>query len=56
MSALGLDGARAGQMLVMDVPNLGDISLFGPVLLEKVTHTYEHDTHTMDFEVRELGV
>ena len=56
VSALGLDGARAGQMLVMDVPNLGDISLFGPVLLEKVTHTYEHDTHTMDFEVRELGV
>lgn len=56
VSALGLDGLRAGQMLMMDVPNLGDIHLFGPVLLEKVTHTYEHDTHTMDFEVRELGV
>ena len=56
VSALGLDGVRAGQMLMMDVPNLGDIHLFGPVLLEKVTHTYEHDTHTMDFEVRELGV
>ena len=56
VSALGLNGVRAGQMLMMDVPNLGDIHLFGPVLLEKVTHTYEHDTHTMDFEVRELGV
>lgn len=56
VSALGLNGLRAGQMLMMDVPNLGDIHLFGPVLLEKVTHTYEHDAHTMDFEVRELGV
>lgn len=56
VSALGLNGVQAGQMLMMDVPNLGDINLFGPVLLEKVTHTYEHDTHTMDFEVRELGV
>lgn len=56
VSALGLNGVRAGQMLMMDVPNLGDIHLFGPVLLEKVTHTYEHDAHTMDFEVRELGV
>lgn len=56
VSALGLNGVRAGQMLMMDVPNLGDINLFGLVLLEKVTHTYEHDTHTMDFEVRELGV
>lgn len=56
VSALGLNGVRAGQMLMMDVPNLGDIHLCGLVLLEKVTHTYEHDTHTMDFEVRELGV
>lgn len=56
VSALGLNGVRAGQMLMMDVPNLGDIHLFGLVLLEKVTHTYEHDAHTMDFEVRELGV
>ena len=56
VSALGLNGVRAGQMLMMDVPNLGDIHLLGPVLLEKVTHTYEHDAHTMDLEVRELGV
>lgn len=55
VSSLGLLGLRAGQMLMMDVPNLGDISLYALVLLEKVTHTFEHDTHTMDFEVRELG-
>ena len=56
VSALGLPGLRAGQMLMMDVPNLGDISLFALVLLEKVTNTFENDVHTMDFEVRELGV
>lgn len=56
VSALGLPGLKAGQMLMMDVPALGDISLFGLVLLEKVTHTFEHDAHTMDFEVQELGV
>lgn len=56
VSSLGLPGLRAGQMLMMDVPNLGDISLYALVLLEKVTHTFEHDVHTMDFEVRELGV
>lgn len=56
VSSLGLLGLRAGQMLMMDVPSLGDISLFGLVLLEKVTHTFEHDTHTMDFEVQQLGV
>lgn len=55
VSSLGLLGLRAGQMLMMDVPGLGDISLYALVLLEKVTHTFEHDTHTMDFEVRELG-
>jgi hypothetical protein len=49
-------GLKAGQMLMMDVPNLGDINLYALVLLEKVTHTFEHDVHTMDFDVRELGV
>ena len=56
VSALGLLGLRAGQMLMMDVPYLGDIHLFGLVLLEKVTHTFEHDVHTMDFDVQQLGV
>lgn len=55
VSALGLPGLRAGQMLLMDVPNLGDINLFGLVLLEKVTHAWEQGVHTMEFEVQELG-
>ena len=56
VSALGLPGLKAGQMLMMDVPELGDISLFALVLLEKVTHTFENDVHTMDLEVQGLGV
>lgn len=56
VSSLGLLGLRAGQMLMMDVPYLGDIHLKQLVLLEKVTHTFENDLHTMDFEVQELGV
>lgn len=56
VKALGLTGLRAGQMLLMDVPRLGDIDLHALVLLEKVSHTFENDVHTMDLEVRELGV
>lgn len=54
--ALGILGLRAGQMLMMDVDNLGDINLHGLVLLERMTHTFKNDLHEMDFDVQELGV
>lgn len=50
VSSLGVPGLRAGQMVLMKVQNLGDINLDQYVLLEKVTHTWENDVHTMDFE------
>ncbi len=56
VQALGLLGIRAGQMLMMDIDNLGDINLHGLVLLERVSHTFKNDLHTMDFDVQELGV
>lgn len=56
VQALGILGLRAGQMLMMDVDNLGDINLHGLVLLERVCHTFKHDLHTMAFDVQELGV
>ncbi len=56
VSALGLVGVKAGQMLMMDIPDLDGNSLYALVLLEKVTHTFEHDVHTMDFEVQKLEV
>ena len=54
--ALGILGLRAGQMLMMNVENLGDINLHSQVLLERVTHTFKNDLHEMDFDVQELGV
>lgn len=50
VSSLGVLGLRAGQMALMKVQGLGDIDLDQYVLLEKVSHTWENDIHTMDFE------
>lgn len=50
VNSLGVPGLRAGQMVLMKVPGLGDINLDQYVLLEKVTHTWENDVHTMEFE------
>lgn len=55
VQALGLVGLRAGQMLMLDIPKLGDISLHRLCLLERVSHTFQNDLHTMDFDVQELG-
>lgn len=48
--ALGVLGLRAGMMVLMKIKGLGDIDLDQYVLLEKVTHTFENDIHTMSFE------
>lgn len=50
VSSMGVPGLRAGQMVLMKVPDLGDINLDQYVLLEKVTHTWKNETHTMEFE------
>ena len=47
---MGVPGLRAGQMILMKIPGLGDIDLDQYVLLEKMTHTWENNTHTMSFE------
>lgn len=49
-SSLGVPGLRAGMMIYLNIPKLGDINLNQYVLLEKVTHTFENEIHTMDFE------
>lgn len=49
-STLGVPGLRAGQMVYMRVPGLGDINLDQYVLLEKVEHTWKNSVHTMDVE------
>lgn len=50
VETLGVPGLRAGMMVLMKVPGLGDINLDQYVLLEKVSHTWENDQHTMTFE------
>ncbi|WP_322201150.1 XkdQ/YqbQ family protein [Acutalibacter intestini] len=54
VSSLGVLGLRAGMMLYMRVKGLGDINLDQYVLLEKVTHTFKNDEHTMDFDTLAL--
>ena len=41
-------------MVLMRIEGLGDINLNQFVLLEKVTHTFENDLHTMDFDTLAL--
>lgn len=50
ISSLGVLGLRAGQMILMNIPGLGDINLKQYVMLEKVSHTWGNNTHTMDIE------
>ena len=50
VSSLGVPGLRAGHMLLLRIPELGDLDLEQYVLLEKVSHTFENDIHTMEFE------
>jgi len=45
---------RAGNMIMLNIPDLDDISLSNFVLLDKVTHTYESENHTMQFETRTI--
>lgn len=54
VSSLGVPGLRAGQMVYMRVPGLGDINLDQYVLLEKVTHTFQNHLHTMEFDTMEI--
>jgi len=50
---LGVLGLRAGAMIMVDIPDLGDIALNQSwMLVDKVTHYFENDLHTMDFESR----
>lgn len=54
VSSLGVLGLRAGQMILMQIKNLGDIDLNQWLLIEKITHTFENDKHTMDIELYEI--
>lgn len=54
VSALGVPGLRAGQLMLMRIPDLGDIDLDQYMLIEQITHTWENDKHEMEIETREF--
>lgn len=49
LTALGISGLRAGMMLYVNIPQVQQY-----VMLERVTHTWENDTHTMEIETLTL--
>lgn len=49
---IGVLGLRAGSMVVINILELGDISLSSYVLLDKVTHKFGQNLHLMDLELR----
>lgn len=55
LSALGIPGLRAGQMVYVDLGAVGDMNLSRWMLVEQVEHTFENETHTMELETREIS-
>lgn len=51
-NCLGVLGLRAGHMVLIDMPDLGDISLSKRLLLDTVEHHFESDKHTMNVGMR----
>ena len=51
LSTLGISEVRAGCLVFLDIPNLGDISLSKVLLVESVTHRFSAGGHTMDLEM-----
>jgi hypothetical protein len=45
---------RAGNMPMLNVPDLDDLSLSRFVMLDRVVHTFEQDSHTIKFDTRTL--
>lgn len=54
IESLGIVGLRAGMMVMVKIPGLSDISISKFLLIEKVTHTFTNELHTMSLETKEL--
>ncbi len=51
VTSLGVLGLDAGHMVLMKIKGLGDIDLDQYMLIDKATHTFKNDTHTMDLDL-----
>ena len=54
VQSLGVPGLRAGQLVLMRVNGPGGVAIDQYVLLEKVSHTWENEVHTMSFDTLAL--
>lgn len=52
VKALGVPDIQAGAMVMMDIPDLGDIRLTKMLLIDKCTHHISSNSWTMDLEMR----
>lgn len=43
---------RAGTMVLFDIPDLGDLSLYQYLMIDKVVHSFQNNNHTMSLETR----
>lgn len=52
VTALGVPDIQAGSMVMIDIPDLGDIRLTKTLLIDKCTHRISSGSWTMDLEMR----
>lgn len=52
IKALGVPDIQAGSMVMLDIPDLGDIALTKMLLVDACTHHISSSSWTMDLEVR----
>lgn len=52
ITCTGLPNVFAGCMVPVEIPALGDINLSKNLLIEKCTHTWSSNDHTMDLEMK----
>lgn len=55
LESLGVLGLNAGMMVMVNIPDLSDISISQFVLIEKATHTWTQGAHTMSLETKALN-
>lgn len=54
IDAIGVPGLRAGMFVPISIKAIDDLKKIVLLLVEKVTHTFEGDSHTMSIEVKDF--
>jgi hypothetical protein len=51
IDAIGIPGLRGGSTVCINIPDIGDISITKLLLIDKVSHKYKNNDHTMNLEL-----